>query len=129
MGWLDWRKRKNTVLKHSLSGGPQGLGDPNDKTLRVVEKEILIPQIMRDRTREEKCVEQVEAFGMCAKREGFSVVFKCRKENATMVSCMEKWYNDAEFNKECTEQYLAQRTYYRETGIRRKRQLRGAKNG
>lgn len=36
------------------------LGDPNDKRLRKVEKDVLIPQKMRDKAREEKCVKEVQ---------------------------------------------------------------------
>lgn len=53
MGWWFFPNRNDdhTVLAKYLSGGPYGLGDPNDKSLRKVEKEILIPKLMRDRTK------------------------------------------------------------------------------
>lgn len=34
-------------------------GDPDDKHLRNVEKDVLIPQLMRDKAKQEKCVEEV----------------------------------------------------------------------
>ncbi|XP_022691078.1 COX assembly mitochondrial protein homolog [Varroa jacobsoni] len=128
MGWWFFPNRNDdhTVLAKYLSGGPYGLGDPNDKSLRKVEKEILIPKLMRDRTKAEKCAAEVKAFGECAKREGLSVVFNCRRENDAMKSCMVRWYTDSQFKEECTQQYLADRTHYRETGIKKKRMPRGA---
>lgn len=35
-------------------------GDPDDKTLRKVEIDVMIPKKMRDRTRDEKCTEEVK---------------------------------------------------------------------
>lgn len=39
---------------------PCFIGDPDDKTLRKVEEEILIPQKMRDKAKNEKCIEEVK---------------------------------------------------------------------
>ena len=38
------------------------LGDPEDRTLRKVETEVLIPKIMRERCKTEKCVEFKNGF-------------------------------------------------------------------
>ena len=35
-------------------------GDPNDKSLRKVEKDVLVPKLMRERTKSEKCVNEVK---------------------------------------------------------------------
>lgn len=35
-------------------------GDPNDRTLRRVEKDVLVPKLMRERTKTEKCVNEVK---------------------------------------------------------------------
>uniref|UniRef100_A0A8C9EIX1 COX assembly mitochondrial protein n=1 Tax=Pavo cristatus TaxID=9049 RepID=A0A8C9EIX1_PAVCR len=53
---------------------------PNSK-LRHVEKDVLIPQIMRDRAKE-LCSDKVQAFTKCCKETGFLMVVKCREENA-----------------------------------------------
>lgn len=92
-------------------------GDPNDQTLRVVEKEVLIPKMMRERARKEKCVDQVREFNSCSKENGVMLVFRCRKENSEMQECYKRWYLDENFKKECTEMYLAERAEYRRTGI------------
>lgn len=100
--------------------GPIVVGDPNDKTLRKVEKEVLIPKIMRERAKTEKCVDLVKDFGECCKENGLLMVVKCRKENAVMRDCYEKWYTNESFINECTDMYLAQRTEYRRSGITKK---------
>lgn len=43
------------------------IGDPNDRRLRSVEKEILIPKIMRDITKNEKCL--AESQGLFAETQ------------------------------------------------------------
>lgn len=35
-------------------------GDPDDKTLRKVEIEVMVPKKMREKTRDEKCIEEVK---------------------------------------------------------------------
>ncbi|XP_013792629.1 COX assembly mitochondrial protein homolog [Limulus polyphemus] len=110
---------KHGVLPPQHSGGPLGLGDPNDRSLRYVEQEILIPQKMRDKAKKEKCVEVVKAFEDCCKEAGFSMVVKCQKENGELQSCLGKWYNDTEFRKKCTEEYLDERSEYRRTGVKK----------
>ncbi|XP_076349921.1 COX assembly mitochondrial protein homolog [Tachypleus tridentatus] len=107
------------VLPPQFSGGPMGLGDPNDRSLRHVEQEILIPQKMREKAKRENCVEVVKAFESCCKEAGVSMVVKCQKVNEELQSCLTKWYNDTEFRKKCTEEYLDERSEYRRTGIKK----------
>ncbi|XP_066587195.1 COX assembly mitochondrial protein homolog isoform X2 [Prorops nasuta] len=106
--------------KRSCSGGPQGLGDPNDTSLRKVEIEILIPKIMRDRSRAEKCAEELKVFSECGKKAGLLLTFKCKKECAAFNECSAKWYTNEEFKEECKQQYLKERAEYRRTGITKK---------
>lgn len=113
-----------SVLPDRLSGGPHGLGDPNDRRLRRVEKEILVPQKMRDKARAEKCADLVEIFGECSKREGLMMPFKCRRENDALKACLKKWYEDPGFQHLCREEYLQERSHFRETGVWRKRDKR-----
>ncbi|XP_011330364.1 COX assembly mitochondrial protein homolog isoform X2 [Ooceraea biroi] len=94
--------------------------DPDDKSMRKVEKDILVPKLMRERTKTEKCVDEVKEFHQCCLDSGLLHVVKCRKENTKMQDCMKKWYYDQDFIKECTEMYLAERTEYRRTGIPKK---------
>ncbi|KAK2713624.1 hypothetical protein QYM36_009485 [Artemia franciscana] len=104
------------VLSDKLGGGPHGFGDPNDRTLRKVETDVLIPKIMREKARTEKCIPEVDAFKKCCKENGLMMVVKCRKETAVQRQCFEKWYQDEGFKKECTDVYLQERSEYRANG-------------
>ncbi|PSN34477.1 COX assembly mitochondrial protein [Blattella germanica] len=53
-------REEATLLSSKIGGGPHGLGDPLDKSLRHVEIEVLIPKKMREKAREEKCSEEVK---------------------------------------------------------------------
>jgi len=98
---------------------PMYPGDPDDLRIRKVEKEVLIPKKMRQRAKTEECLQEVTAFGECCKGSGILMVVKCRKENSAMKDCLQRWYQDEQFRKECEEEYLRERSEYRRTGIKR----------
>ncbi|XP_076160415.1 COX assembly mitochondrial protein homolog [Ptiloglossa arizonensis] len=102
------------------TGGPHNLGDPDDKTLRKVEEEILIPQKMRDKAKNEKCIEEVKEFSNCCKAASFLMVVKCRKENAALKTCLTDWYTNESFKETCRQEYLEERSDYRRTGLSKK---------
>ena len=105
------------VLKKGLGGGPHNLGDPYDKSLRIVEIDVMIPQLMKERAKKEKCPGEVEEFGICGKEQGLMMPFRCRKEAESLRICLTKSYDDPEFIRSCSRQYLQERTDYRATGI------------
>lgn len=80
----------------------------------------MVPKIMRDRAKKEKCTAVVADFEKCCKGAGIAMVIKCRKENSALKECLTRWYKDESFVKECTEIYLNERSEYRRTGIRQK---------
>ncbi|GAB0086444.1 COX assembly mitochondrial protein [Sergentomyia squamirostris] len=104
-----------------FTSGPHNLGDPDDKSLRKVEIDVLIPKIMRDRARAEKCISEVMDFEKCCKDSGVLMVVKCRRENNTLKGCLTKWYEDEAFKSECRKIYLEERTEFRRTGVSKKR--------
>ncbi|XP_043495972.1 COX assembly mitochondrial protein homolog [Polistes fuscatus] len=108
------------VLPPKYSLGPHGLGDPNDKSLRKVEVNVLIPQIIRDRAKEEKCILEVEEFNKCCQENNLSMVFKCRNENNKLKHCLERWFQDKDFQEECKQIYLQERSEYRRTNVSKK---------
>lgn len=116
-----------SLLSSKLGGGPHGIGDPNDVTLRKVEREVLIPKKIRDKTKEEKCVPEVAAFDKCCKGASVLMVALCRNENTALRSCLEKWYNDEQFKEECKQEYLKERSEFRKTGVNpnKRQNLRG----
>lgn len=104
------------------------IGDPEDKSLRRVEIDVMIPKKMRDKARDEKCVEEVKNFTECCKSNNVLMVLFCRKENSALKSCLTKWYEDDNFKNECKQEYLEERTEFRQTGIRQKEKQRWPSN-
>ncbi|XP_072797002.1 COX assembly mitochondrial protein homolog isoform X1 [Vicugna pacos] len=90
--------------------------------LRHVEKDVLIPKIMREKARE-RCSEQVQEFTKCCKDSGVLMVVKCQKENSALKECLTAYYNDPAFYEECKMEYLKEREEFRKTGIPSKRRL------
>ncbi|KAL4709046.1 hypothetical protein ACJJTC_005907 [Scirpophaga incertulas] len=109
----------NSVLSSKYSAGPHGIGDPNDRSLRKVEIEVLIPKLMREKAKTEKCPKIVKDFEECCKEASLLMVVKCRKENSALKECLTTWYKNEEFKQQCTEQYLNQRSEYRKTGVKK----------
>jgi len=99
--------------------GPLGLGDPEDRSLRRVETEVLIPMKMRDKGKE-RCSKEVEEFTKCCKESSIAMVVHCRQQNSALKSCLTSWYQNEDFKQECTEEFLKERTEYRRTGIKKK---------
>lgn len=102
-------------------GGPHGLGDPDDTSLRKVELEVMIPKIMRDRAKQYKCVPEVKAFETCCKDSGIMMWYTCRSQNQGLKDCLTRWYSDEGFKEECTRIYLAERAEFRKTGLSKKK--------
>lgn len=75
---------------------------------------------MRERAKKEKCTEVVGEFEKCCKDSGFSMVWKCQKQNVAMKDCLTEWYRNEQFVQECTDIYLKERSEYRRTGLTQK---------
>ena len=97
------------------------VGDPEDRSLRIVEKEVLIPKIMREKAKTEKCQAEVEEFSKCCRANTLLMAYYCREQNTRMQECQTKWYKDEDFQNECKELYLKDRRDFRLTGIPKKR--------
>lgn len=81
---------------------------------------MLIPKVMREKAKAEKCFKEVEEFSTCCKNSSFFMVFSCRKQNSAMQDCLTKWYKDEEFHNKCQDMYLNERSEFRRTGIPKK---------
>nr|XP_056713753.1 COX assembly mitochondrial protein homolog isoform X2 [Euleptes europaea] len=92
-------------------------GMEEEPKLRHVEKDVLIPKMMREKARE-LCSEKVQAFSKCCQDSGFLMVVQCRKENAALKECLTAHYTNPAFYEECKIEYLKQREEFRTTGIR-----------
>ncbi|XP_055464558.1 COX assembly mitochondrial protein homolog [Psammomys obesus] len=96
--------------------------DPTDQHLGHIEKDILIPRMMREKAKK-RCSEQVEDFTRCCKDSGFLMVVKCRKENSALKDCLTAYYNDPAFYEEYKLEYLKEREEFRRTGVPTKKRL------
>lgn len=114
----ETKSSKEPVYRNK--GGPHGLGDPEDTTLRRVEYEVCIPKKMRDIAREEHCVKEVADFTKCCQDSSYGMVFKCRPENTKLWDCLTHWYKDESLRERCTKEFLAERKEFRSTGLTKK---------
>ncbi|XP_029360252.1 COX assembly mitochondrial protein homolog [Echeneis naucrates] len=84
--------------------------------LRHVEKDVLIPKMMREKAKE-RCAEKVQAFGNCCKESGFLMVFKCQEENSALKECLTHHYKDPAFFEECKQEYIREKLEFERTGV------------
>ncbi|NP_001084944.1 C-x(9)-C motif containing 1 L homeolog [Xenopus laevis] len=87
-----------------------------DDFLRHVEKDVLIPKIMREKARV-LCSDKVEVFTKCCQENGILMPVKCRSENAALKECLIAHYKDPALFEECKQEYLKEREEFRKTGI------------
>ncbi|XP_025231294.1 COX assembly mitochondrial protein homolog isoform X1 [Theropithecus gelada] len=111
----------SVIIARRVNGSTK-LSSRTNQHLRHVEKDILIPKIMREKAKE-RCSEQVQDFTKCCKNSGVLMVVKCRKENSALKECLTAYYNDPAFNEECKMEYLKEREEFRKTGIPVKKRL------
>ncbi|KAM3728787.1 COX assembly mitochondrial protein [Dirofilaria immitis] len=103
-----FRVRK-TALPQQFIGGPHGVGDPNDRTLRRLEADVLIPERMNERVQKVECRVLLESLTRCLKNKGsFIGLKKCQEELGR--------FNDPWFRQKITDEYIKERSEYRRTG-------------
>uniref|UniRef100_UPI00398EE1DC COX assembly mitochondrial protein homolog n=1 Tax=Pristiophorus japonicus TaxID=55135 RepID=UPI00398EE1DC len=102
-------------------------GSKEVNLLRHVEKDVLIPKMVREKAKE-LCSDKVEAFSKCCQKSGFLMVIKCREENAALKDCLTDHYNDSTLYEECKQEYLKEREEFRQTGIPSKKRQQKVPN-
>ncbi|XP_017490860.1 PREDICTED: COX assembly mitochondrial protein homolog, partial [Rhagoletis zephyria] len=105
-------------LSPKMTSGPAGLGDPDDRTLRKVETEVLVPKLVRERAKKLKCADLKQDFDQCCLDHAMMMVVNCRDQNRRYQECMASWFHNKDFVAECTEIYLQQRAEFRRTGVK-----------
>nr|XP_051689963.1 COX assembly mitochondrial protein homolog [Oryctolagus cuniculus] len=96
---------------------------PAEQHLRHVEKDVLIPEVMREEAKE-KCSEQVQDFTKCCKESRILMVVKCRKENSALKEYLTAYHSDPAFGEGCRMEYLKEREEFRKSGIPTKKRLK-----
>lgn len=66
------------------------------------------------------CKEESRLFAECAKASGLRVVIDCKPQFQKFTECSNRWFNDEEFRQRITNEYLAKRKKFRETGVAEK---------
>lgn len=84
-----------------------------------MEVEVLIPKIIREKAKTEKCIPEVAQFEKCCKDSSLLMVIKCRDQNSALKECLSHWYKNEKFKEYCTEEYLKDRSEYRSTGVKK----------
>ncbi|XP_015793399.1 COX assembly mitochondrial protein homolog [Tetranychus urticae] len=92
-------------------------GDPDDLSLRKIERNVLIPELMREVASKNQCKDVTKDFFDCAKDNGILIAPKCIDKRDKLTDCMTYWLNNKEFKEEITAKYLKDRSEYRKTGI------------
>ncbi|KAL3990192.1 Cytochrome c oxidase biogenesis protein Cmc1 like family protein [Acanthocheilonema viteae] len=108
---------KKTALPQQSVGGPHGVGDPNDRSLRRLEADVLIPDRMNERIQRVECREPLEGLARCFRKEGNVIgIRKCQKELKRYEECQLAKFNDPWFRQQITDEYIKERSEYRRTG-------------
>ncbi len=107
------------VFQKHMYGGPLGLGDPNYRGLSKMEEDPLITNRARDISRSFLCDEAGRKLAECATQNRYLMVYQCSAERDALVECMKKWMDDGSFIERVTEEYLNERSHYRQTGEKR----------
>ena len=78
---------------------------------------------MRDIGRD-LCHENVKKFTDCTQKHGFKMVYACTDERNELCECIKGWVDNEEFKATVIEEYLNERSHFRQTGIKSKRYAR-----
>lgn len=116
-------------------------GDPEDRTLRKSEKNLLIPQIRRKIVREEYCPNEIKsdiiilknfaqildscsqllffiAYEECVIQTGLlRAPLGCKELKIKMAHCLEFWNENDDVQRRAREEYLQERSEFRRTGV------------
>ena len=97
----------------------------DDPTLRRVEKDVVIPKLMRDQARLVDCVEEVKVFNNCVKNykkgyEKYIAFMKCKPESNAMLKCMNDLFVDYDYYLKCKEMFLKEKRILLLTNMEKK---------
>ncbi|CAI4233044.1 unnamed protein product [Auanema sp. JU1783] len=109
---------KKTILPHYSSSGPHGLGDPDDRTLRKIEADVIIPNRMNARIEKIDCRTQYLDLVKCMQDDGaVKGLQSCKPSLAIFNKCKFDKFHDTEFRSHMTNEYLTERSEARRTGM------------
>uniref|UniRef100_A0A0N5C149 COX assembly mitochondrial protein n=1 Tax=Strongyloides papillosus TaxID=174720 RepID=A0A0N5C149_STREA len=108
---------KKTILPHHFAAGPHNLGDPEDRTLRRLEADVIIPNRMNKQIEKVECNAQYMDMIACLREVGaIKGLSKCQLPLEVFNKCKAKFFNDLDFRARMTDEYLKERSEARRTG-------------
>ncbi|GMR32043.1 hypothetical protein PMAYCL1PPCAC_02238, partial [Pristionchus mayeri] len=111
-------RAKKTILPHYSSSGPFGLGDPEDRTLRRLEADVIITNRMNADIERVQCNPQYMDLIKCFREEGgVKGLSQCKPVLALFNACKTEKFHDTEYRERMTEEYLRERSEARRTGM------------
>ncbi|CEF61000.1 Cytochrome c oxidase biogenesis protein Cmc1-like family-containing protein [Strongyloides ratti] len=108
---------KKTILPHYFAAGPHGLGDPEDRTLRRLEADVIIPNRMNKHIEKFECNSEYMDLITCLRQDGaIKGLRSCKPILEVLNNCKIKYFNDLDFRSKITDIYLQERSEARRTG-------------
>ncbi|CAI5445913.1 unnamed protein product [Caenorhabditis angaria] len=112
-----YRVKKN-IMPHYSAGGPHGLGDPDDRTLRKIEADVIIPNRMNAHIEKNACNESYLGLITCFRKDGaVSGLNTCKPALEIFNRCKYERFHDPEFRAKITDDYIRERSEARRTGM------------
>ncbi|KAI6244133.1 COX assembly mitochondrial protein [Aphelenchoides fujianensis] len=109
---------KNPSFRKEAINGPHGIGDPNDRSLRKIEADVLVPNMMNKQIEKVECRPQYEDLVACMRREGGAVGLRtCTDVLGVFNACKKDKFEDPSFRQRITDEYLDERSSVRRTGM------------
>lgn len=81
------------MLPKEAVTGPHGIGEPDDRSLRKIEANVVIPNMMNKRIEQTECKSEIEELIRCMKREGAALgLQRCKEFLGVFNVCKQKKY-------------------------------------
>jgi len=97
----------------------------DDPTLRRVEKDVVIPKLMRDQARLVDCAEEVKIFHSCVNKykkgyERYLTFINCKPESNAMLKCMNELFVDYDYYLKCKAMFVKEKRLFDLTKMEKK---------
>ncbi|CAJ0946254.1 unnamed protein product, partial [Mesorhabditis belari] len=114
-------KVHKTILPGRASQGPHGIGDPNDRSLRKIEADVIIPRRMNEQVERVECHPLYLQLVNCLRQKGSAVGLRgCQDALEEFNVCKLEKFQDPAYRAQVTNDYLSERSEVRRTGMTEK---------
>ena len=97
-----------------------------DPSLRRVEKDVVIPKMMKKLAKQEECVSEIEHFNQCCKKykpktlDSFLTFRRCKEESQVMMECLNNKFVDFDYYLKCKKIYMKDKKLFVLTKVGKK---------